>query len=94
MRLRHATLAIATLTLLGVTACGDDSDDPAPAAPAPSVSAGPSAGGGVLGDPGTSAAPSSVSSGTPPTEGTSVTNPPKKGGEAAQGPAGQPTTAP
>lgn len=93
MRLRHATLAIATLTLLGVTACGDDSDDPAPVAPAPSVSAGPSAG-GAPGDPGASAAPSSVSSGTPPTEGTSVTNPPKKGGEAAQGPAGKPTTAP
>ncbi|WP_125811034.1 hypothetical protein [Actinoplanes sp. ATCC 53533] len=93
MRLRHATLAIATLTLLGVAACGD-TNDPAPAAPAPSVSAVPSTG-GEPGGPGASAGPaSSADPGTPPTEGTSTAKPPKKGSEAVQGPAGKTATTP
>ncbi|WP_433722700.1 hypothetical protein ACQP2Y_44555 [Actinoplanes sp. CA-051413] len=94
MRLRHATLAVVTLTLLGVAGCGDDSDDKAPAAQAPGASAGPSADGG-LGGPGASAAPgSSAAPGTSPTEGTSAAKPPKKGGGAAQGPAGKPVVSP
>jgi hypothetical protein len=88
MRLRHATLAVAVLTVLSVAGCGDDSDDPAPVAPAPSVSAGPSTD-GALGGPAASADP-----GTPPTEGTSTAKPPKKGGGAAQGPAGKPAATP
>ncbi|GAA3338912.1 hypothetical protein GCM10020358_20730 [Amorphoplanes nipponensis] len=93
MRLRHATLAVAALTLLGVAACGDDSDDKGSAAPAAGVSAGPSAG-GALGGPGASAAPGASAPGIPPTEGTSPTKPPKKGGGAAQGPAGKPKISP
>jgi hypothetical protein len=89
MRLRHATLAVVTLTLLGVAGCGDDSDDKTPAAPAPGASAAPSADGG-LGGPGASATPgSSAAPGTPPTEGTSAAGPPKKGG-----PAGKPAVSP
>ena len=60
MRLRHATLAVAVLTVLSVAGCGDDSADP----------------------------------GTPPTEGTSAAKPPKKGGGAAQMPAGKPAATP
>jgi len=86
MRHRRATLAIAALTLLGVAACGDDSDkDATPATPAPSVSVAVS-GDGTLGSPGdASSAPESA----PPTEGTSPSKPPKKGGAANQGPAGK-----
>ena len=91
MRLRHAALAIAALTLLGVTACGDDPDDAAPAAPVSSVPAGLSA----PGTPRPSAAVgTSADPGTPPTEGTATAKPPSKGGEAAQGPAGKPTSTP
>ena len=94
MRLRHATLAVAALTLLGVAGCGDDPEDKAPAAAAAGASAGPSADGG-LGGPGSSAAPgTSADPGTPPTEGTSPTKPPKRSGGAAQGPAGKPKKSP
>lgn len=91
MRVRHATLAVAVLTVLGLAACGDD---PEPVAPAPAVSTTPSADGALGGTdnpdaPGASARPS-----TPPTEGTSTVKPPKKGGEPAQGPAGKSTTTP
>ena len=92
MRVRHATLAVAVLTALGLAACGDD---PEPVAPAPAVSTTPSADGVPPGStdgpdaPGASARPS-----TPPTEGTSTVKPPKKGGEPAQGPVGKSTTTP
>ena len=81
MRLRHATLAVATLTLLAVAGCGDDSDDKAPAAQPPGASAGPSADGG-LGGPGASRSP------------TAPGTPPRKGGGATQGPAGKPAVSP
>jgi hypothetical protein len=91
MRFRHATLAVAALTVLGVAACGDDPDDGVtPAAPAPGVSVAASAGSGdTPTQPGSSANPN-----TPPTEGTSTAKPPKKGGGAAQGPAGKPAGSP
>jgi hypothetical protein len=90
MRLRHAMLVLAALTVLTGAACGDDADDKAPAAPAPSSSAVPSAESGPSA-PGTSAAPgSSADPDTVPTEGTSTKKPPKQGGEANQGPAGKP----
>lgn len=90
MRFRHATLAVAALTVFGVTACGDDPEAATPPAPAPgaSVTASTDA---ALGAPGSSASPS-----TPPTEGTSTAKPPKKGkgGTAQQGPAGKPAGSP
>lgn len=93
MRLRRATLAIAALTMLGVGACGDHSDDDAtPTAPAPPPSGAASvaaSGAGTLGAPGASTAAS-----TAPTEGTSATKPPKKGAGANQGPAGKPAGSP
>jgi hypothetical protein len=89
MRFRHATLAVAALTVFGVTACSDDPEDATPAAPAPGASVAASAD-ASLGDPGASASPS-----TPPTEGTSTAKPPKKGsGDTAQGPAGKPAGSP
>ena len=91
MRLRHAALAVAALTVLSVAGCGDDSDDKAPVAPAPSVSTGPSI--AVEAPGGADAGGASTDPGTPPTEGTSSQQPPKKG-EAAQGPAGKPATTP
>jgi hypothetical protein len=89
MRLRHATLAIAALTMLGVAGCGDDPDDtPAPGTPAPGASVAAS-GTGAPGDPSAPAGDTSASPTTPPTEGTVPSKAPKKGGEANQGPAGR-----
>jgi predicted outer membrane protein len=91
MRLRPATLALAALTLLGVSACGDDSDDRPPPAPTPAVSTSQAA--GIA--PGASAAPgATIDPSAEATEGTSVTKPPKKGGRPAQEPAGKTTAAP
>ncbi|MFI7596858.1 hypothetical protein [Actinoplanes sp. NPDC049681] len=93
MRHRRAAVAVAALALLGVAACGDDSDDkgtPAtvtPGASAPAVlggSPGAPAGGASAAPGGASAAPGAI-----PTEGTASQQPPKKGGGANQRPAGK-----
>jgi hypothetical protein len=84
MRLRHAAMAAAMLTMLSVAGCGDDADDKAPVAPAPSVSVAPSAAAGAPDAPGASAEPGAV-----PTEGIASAKPPKPGEGAAQGPAGK-----
>ncbi|MEV8507248.1 hypothetical protein AB0368_20870 [Actinoplanes sp. NPDC051475] len=92
MRHRRVAVAVAAFALLGVAACGDDSDDkgtPAavpPGASAPAASGGsPAAPGGESVAPGgTPAAPGAV-----PTEGTASQQPPKKGGGANQRPAGK-----
>jgi len=88
MRHRRAALAVAALTMLGVAACGDDSDDKkSPSFVTPGASAGapaPGASTGTSAAPGGSAAPS-----TKPTEGTASKKPPKKGGGANQGPVGR-----
>jgi hypothetical protein len=91
MRFRHATLAIAALTVFGAGACSDDPEVATPAA-TPGASVPASAGAAALGEPGASASP-----GTPPTEGTSTAKPPKKSGggsKARQGPAGKPAGSP
>jgi hypothetical protein len=93
MRLRRATLAIAALSLLGVAACGDDSEDKA----TPPAFVDASTGAGVSAAPGAPGAPGGASAGpggtatlpsSAPGEGTSTAKPPKKGGGAKQGPAG------
>ena len=88
MRHRHAALAVAAFTLLGVAACGDDpGEEKSPSFVTPGASAAapvPGASAGTSAAPGGSAAPS-----TKPTEGTASKKPPKKGGEANQGPAGR-----
>ncbi|BCJ53726.1 hypothetical protein Asp14428_52010 [Actinoplanes sp. NBRC 14428] len=87
MRHRRVALAVAALTLLGVAACGDDSDDKGtPAFVTPGASAGPS---GPAAPTGSAAPGGSASPGAKPTEGTATQKPPKKGGGANQGPVGR-----
>lgn len=91
MRLRRATLAIAALSLLGVAACGDDSEDKAGQPAFVDASTGASAGAAPGAPGGASAGPgggSGTGPSTPAGEGTATVKPPKKGGGAKQGPAG------